>query len=206
MPSDTRRLARSAWTDIRFVIGIALVLASMAGVWAVVAVSRATAPVYAAAATIVPGQAVDADDLTVIEVALGTASEMYLGADDLGPGVVATRTVSAGELVPRDALVPERTAQTTVVVLDTTTSIPESVVAGSVVEVWAAPRLDQTRFDAPRILVADATVVRVDRDTSPLAAGAASVELVVARADVSATLGAVADGAAISIVPGGAGQ
>ena len=111
-----------------------------------------------------------------------------------------------GELVPADALVSDESAQSTTVVVRSAVDVPGSVVAGSTVELWAAPRLDQSRYDTPRILVADATVVGVTRDESPLAGGTAAVELVIPRADVAAALAAIADGAALSVVPAAPGQ
>lgn len=206
MQSESRRFGRSPWSDIRFLVGIVLVLAAVGGVWAVVAAARQTTPVYVASRTIVPGETVTAADLTVAEVSLGVAGDAYLGRGDLIDGVVAARTLGQGELVPRESLVPEESASSTVVVVRSSIEVPASVGVGSVVELWSAPRLEQGRFDTPRILVADATVVRVDRDDSPLAGGAASVELVIPRADVPAALAAAADGAALSIIPWGPSQ
>jgi len=206
MVSESRSSRRPAWADLRFLVGIVLVVASVGGVWIVVSAARQTQPMYVAARAIVPGEPVDAADLAVVEVTLGAASDAYLHADQLEEGLVATRTVAAGELVPADALVSDESAQSTTVVVRSAVDVPGSVVAGSTVELWAAPRLDQSRYDTPRILVADATVVGVARDESPLAGGTAAVELVIPRADVAAALAAIADGAALSVVPAAPGQ
>jgi hypothetical protein len=85
--------------------------------------------------------------------------------------------------------------------------VPASVEAGTVVEVWAAPMLERGDYDVPRILVADATVVSVTRDDSMIGGGSAALELVIPRADVAATLAAMADESALSVVPtAGAGR
>lgn len=194
---------RALWTDVRFLLGIVLIVASVAGVWFVVAAARQTAPVFAAAHTIVPGEAVAADDLNVVEVALGQVGDAYTAPGRLEPGVVAVRTISEGELVPLSAVGDAESVATTAVVLRSATDVPASVAEGSVVEVWSAPPLEHGVFDEPRILVAEATVVSVTRDDSMIGGGAAALELVIDRADVASTLSAIADGSALSVVPTG---
>lgn len=192
---------RAFWADVRFLLGIALVVASVVGVWLVVAAARQTVPVFAAARTIVPGDAVGADDLRVVEVALGQLAESYASPASLLPGVVATRTIAAGELVPQDALGEAGTLRTTNVVVHSATEIPAAVVPGGSVEVWAAPQLERGTFDTPRILVSSATVVSVADDESMMGSAGSAVELVIERADVADTLAAIAGGANLSIVP-----
>ena len=205
--TDTVRAPRRAfWGDARFFLGILLVVASVAGVWLVVAAARHTVPVYAAARTIVPGEVIAPDDLRVVDVALGPLADTYLAADGLGDAAVATRTIESGELVPAASVGDADSARTTSVVVRSTVDVPASVTAGTVVEVWAAPPLEQGEYDDPRILVADATVVSVTRDDSMIGGGAAALELVIPRADVAATLAAMADEAALSVVPTGSGS
>jgi hypothetical protein len=200
--SDPARSPRRAfWGDARFFLGVLLVIASVVGVWLVVTSARQTVPVYAAAHTIVPGEAIGEGDLKVVDVALGTLSGTYLAAGDLGDAVVATRTIEAGELVPEASVGDPDSARTTSVVVRSAVDVPASVEAGTVVEVWAAPLLEQGAYDEPRVLVADATVVSVTRDDSMIGGGAAALELVIPRADVAATLAAMADESALSIVP-----
>ena len=152
---------RAFWGDARFLLGILLVIASVAGVWFVVAASRQTAPAFAANRTIVPGEAISGDDVRLVDVALGQVGDAYLPPDALAEGLVATRTIESGELVPQSAVGDAATVRTTSVVLRSAIDVPGSVRAGSVVEVWAAPLIERGSYDAPRILVADATVVSV---------------------------------------------
>jgi hypothetical protein len=200
--SETVRSPRRAfWGDARFFLGVLLVVASVVGVWLVVSAARQTVPVYAAAHTIVPGEPIAAGDVKVVDVALGAVAGTYLGEGDLGDGTVATRTIEAGELVPAASVGDADDARTTSVVVRSAVDVPASVEAGAVVEVWAAPLLERGAYDDPRILVADATVVSVTRDDSMIGGGAAALELVIPRDDVSATLAAMADQSALSIVP-----
>jgi hypothetical protein len=193
--------------DARFVLGILLIVASVAGVWFVVTAARQTVPVFAATRTIVPGEAVSQSDVRVVDVALGQLEEAYLAPDALDGGLVATRTVEAGELVPQSAVGASSAAATTTVVLRSAVDVPASVAAGTVVEVWEAPLIERGSYDAPRILVPDATVVSVTRDDSALGGGAAALEVVIPRADVAAVLAAMADESALSVIPtAGSGQ
>ncbi len=192
---------RPFWSDLRFLLGITLIVACVAGVWFVVAAARQTVPVFAASRTIVPGEAVTSDDLQVVEVALGRMEDAYASPTSFAPGSVATRTITAGELVPESAIGAAVEARTTTVVVTSSTAIPAVVGAGTTVEVWSAPQLERGVFDTPRILVAAATVVSVDDDESMMGSAGAVVELVIERADVAATLAAVAAGASMSIVP-----
>ena len=197
----TRARPRAFWGDVRFFLGILLVVASVAGVWFVVSASRQTVPVFAANRTIVPGEAIASADVRLVDVSLGQVGDAYLAPDSLAEGLVATRTIESGELVPRTAIGDAASVRTTTVVLRSAVDVPGSVEAGTVVEVWAAPQLERGRYDVPRILVADATVVSVTRDDSMIGGGSAALEIVIPRADVAATLAAMADESALSVVP-----
>lgn len=198
---SARPRPRAFWGDARFLLGILLIAASVAGVWFVVSAARQTVPVFAATRTIVPGETVTQGDVRIVEVALGQLEPEYLTPDALAEGLVATRTVGEGELVPESAVGAASTAATTTVVLQSSIDVPASVEAGSVVEVWEAPLIERGSYETPRILVADATVVSVTRDDSVMNGGAATIEVVIPRADVAAVLAATADESALSIVP-----
>lgn len=200
-PTAARPRARAFWADARFLLGIVLVIASVAGVWFVVAAARQTAPVFAAQSTIVAGEPVSADDLQVVEVALGQVGGVYAAPGTLEPGSIAVRTIERGELVPQSAVTASDAVTTTTVVLASDGDVPASVEKGASVEVWHAPRLDQSSFDTPRILVASATVVSIARDDAVVGDAEVSLEVVVERADVPAVLAAVAAGDSLSVVP-----
>lgn len=192
---------RAFWSDLRFLLGIALIAASIAGVWLVVAAARHTEPVLAATRTIVAGESVASSDLRVVDVALGPASDAYARPATLAPGAIATRTISRGELVPTGALGSAGQAQTTTVVLSSAVDVPAVVERGSVVDVWAADRVERGEPVTPRILVAAVTVASVDRRSSALGSPGTSVEVVIPQADVAAVLAAVTGEASVSVVP-----
>lgn len=199
------RAHRPFFGDLRFLIGVALVLASVAGVWLLVSTSRQTAPVLQATRTVLPGETISSAELQVVEVGLGALSDSYLAPQNLQPGAVAVRTLAAGELVPSAAVGDPDELRTTSVVIRST-AVPADVSAGAVVELWHAPPIDDGRaFEEPRILVADAVIARVAEEDGMLAGARTDVEVVVDRADVADVLAAITGGDAVSIVPTGAG-
>ncbi|WP_460736653.1 SAF domain-containing protein [Microbacterium neimengense] len=196
-----RQRPRALWADARFVIGVVLVLVSIAGVWFVVASSRQTIPVYAATRTIVPGESISPSELRVVDVALGSLEGAYASGDTLPPDAVATRTIPAGELIPAAAVGAASEVRTTTIVVPSSTAIPASVQVGTPVEVWAAPLDENGVRQAPRILVADAAVAALASSDSVMATNTPSVELVVPRESVADVLAALAGEATLSVVP-----
>ncbi len=197
------RARRAFWGDIRFLIGIALVILSIAGVWLIVSSARDTTPVLQATRTIAQGEALASDDFRVVEVSLGAVVDGYLAPQDLEAGMIAARTVESGELLPSVATGDAESSRTTNIVVESSVGIPERIDAGTPVELWYSPPLgdDEDGFEAPRILAADVVVASIPETDGMLAQRSTAVELVIDRADVADVLAAITGGAALSIVP-----
>ena len=196
--------ARTSRIDARFFIGIALVVAAVAGVWLTISAARATTSVMVAAEPIVPGQVLSDDDVRSVEVSIAPVADAYVAAADFEAGVVATRAIAAGEFLPREAVQSEPDARTTVVVVDSATTVPSSVTAGSSVEVWVSEVDAEGAVQTPRILIADATVASVAESSGMLRSNDRSrLELVIPRTAVAAALEAIASSATLSVVPTG---
>lgn len=201
------RARRPFWGDIRFLIGLVLVILSIAGVWLIVSSARETAPVLQANRTITQGEALASGDFQVVEVSLGTVVDGYLAPQDLEPGMIAARTVADGELLAAAATGDAESGRTTNIVVESSVGIPARVEAGTPVELWYSPPLqDDGEYDAPRILAADVVVASIPESDGVLAERSAAVELVIDRADVADVLAAINAGAALSIVPLGSGS
>ena len=100
-PGARRRL----WFDPRFAIGLLLIVASVAGVVAIVGAADSTVLVYAAREPLAPGDRIDSGDLVGTSVRLDGAERLYLVPDDLpDDGLVVTKAVAEGELVPASAV------------------------------------------------------------------------------------------------------
>lgn len=202
------RPPRAVWGDARFLIGLTLVVLSIGGVWAVLSSAGATTPVLQANRTIVRGEALVAGDFQIIEVGLGAITDRYLAPQDLRPGQVASRTVAEGELMSGTAVEEADANRTTTIVVESSTGVPADITAGSVVELWHAPSLDDGGAvrDAPRILVSEAIVASVSRTDGMLATDDTTVEIVIDRSEVAEVLAAITGGSVLSVVPIGAGS
>lgn len=200
------RVRRAFWGDVRFLIGIVLVILSVAGVWLIVSSARETTPVLQANRTIAQGEALTSGDFRVVEVGLGSVVEGYLAPQDLQPGMIAARTLADGELLPAVATADAQSSRTTNVVVESSVAIPEHVASGTPVELWYSPPLEKDgEYEAPRILAADVVVASIPKTDGVLAERSTAIELVIDRADVADVLSAITAGAALSVVPLGSG-
>ncbi|MFC5432096.1 SAF domain-containing protein [Microbacterium suwonense] len=200
------RARRPFFGDLRFLIGLVLVVVSVAGVWLLISSSRQTTPVLQATHTVLPGETISSADFQVVEVGLAGLADAYLAPQDLQDDAVATRTLPKGELVPLSSIGDDAELRTTTVVVSST-AIPAGVGPGSAVELWHAPLLEDGRTpDAPRVLVGDAVIARVAEADGMLSQSRTDVEVVIDRADVADVLAAITGGSAISIIPAGAGS
>lgn len=139
------RLAQARWFDARLVLGVLLVLGSVAVGSRVIAEADNTVPRWAAVAELAAGTQLTPDDLVERSVRLpdGLADTYVTGA--VPDGYVLTRAVGAGELLPRAAVAP---AADVGGLRWVTVALPEAEAAvglraGSRVDVWVTP--DPTR-------------------------------------------------------------
>lgn len=201
-PKPRRRFA----PDPRLLIGLGLVLASVAGTVTLVAALDDTTEVYAARATLTPGQRVSESDLELVAVRLDATVDRYLVPDDSGGEFVVTRTVLAGELVPSAAVASADLAGTTSLVLTVGGGVARSIRPGAGVDVWAAREDETGRFATPTVLVDSAVVVALVQEGSIVAQGeVTAVEVRVPSSRVAAVLEAVANDDALSLVPSAVG-
>lgn len=202
-----RRLQRPGWRDLRLVVGVLLVLLSVAGGTRLVMSLDDTTPVYAAARDLLPGQPVAAGDLAVVQVRMGEQAERYVhGAEPIAPGTYLVRGVGTGELVPIAALGTAREALDKTVTVPVDPSALPGLTTGALVDVWVSPRdpdaLGVSYLD-PRLLLAGAVVDRVPQQGTGLGAGLGrvSVSVVVAADRVGEVIAAVDQDARLTLVP-----
>ncbi|MGO0575146.1 hypothetical protein [Ornithinimicrobium panacihumi] len=204
---QARRLRRPGWKDLRLLVGLLLVLGSVAGGIRLVAALDDTTPVYAAARNLVPGQPVSATDLVPVKVRMEDNLARYVdGSQPLAEGTHLLSAVRAGELVPAASLGTAREA------LDKTVSVPvdpvaaSALVAGAVVDVWVSrkdPEAVGEAFTDPELLLAGALVDQVPDQSKGLGMGLGrtAVHVVVPAEQVGQLIGAVDQGARITLVP-----
>ncbi len=200
----TERAERGALRlDPRLLIGIVLVALSTVGVWALVSGLDDGTDVYAVRDTVTPGTRLQATDLTLESARLGVDEALYLAPGDLpDQGLVVTRTIGAGELVPDSAVDAVDRAGLATVVVPSRGALPSELDVGSTVDVWAATELEQGGFEPPAVLVADAQIAGLHEPEGMVASSSVvSVELLIPREKVAALLQALASGDAIDLVP-----
>ena len=209
LPKPTAaRLRKPSWRDSRLVVGLVLVLLSMAIGAKVIASADDTVPMYAAAAALVPGQPVTQKDVRRVDVQLDANEGRYVAADhDIGPNTFALRDVRPGELLPRSALGTKADVNLKPVSVLVDGGAAAQLTAGSIVDVWVNAKDRSSgadKYGNPVKTLEGATVVRTP-DTSGGGLGAASgttaVQVMVPDASVQALIAAIDQGARITLVP-----
>ncbi len=221
--AESARVARRRrWVDPRFAIGIVLVLVSVLGVVGLVNAANASVAALAARTTLTPGERVHASDLLPTSVRVGRTASLYLQSGDVPPaGIIVTRAVAAGELVPHSAVGSEAGTRLTSVVVSVNAALAASITAGTRVDLWSARQAqdvdpDDTApdntdpgeqparvgaFAAPTVLVSSAIVVRLVGQKNLVASNGASLELLIPKSATASLLDATANGAVLSVVP-----
>jgi hypothetical protein len=135
-----RRGHRSAWRDPRLWVGVVLVAASVVAGARLLAAADDTVQVWAAADDLGAGQQVGPEDLVAQRVRFAGTDALagYFTVDDELPAdLELTRSVAAGELLPRGAVgTPEQTGLVEVPVAVEPELVPPGVGPGDVVDLY----------------------------------------------------------------------
>ncbi len=202
------RLRKPSWRDSRLIVGVVLVLLSMAIGAKVVAAADDTIPMYAAAATLVPGQPVTQGDVKRVDVQLGADQSRYVAADhDIAPGTFALRDVRAGELLPTSALGNSADINLKPVSVPVDGGAAAQLAVGSIVDVWVNakdPGSATEKYGKP-VKTLESAPVASTPDVSGGGLGGASgttaVQIMVPELGVQALIAAIDQGARITLVP-----
>jgi hypothetical protein len=202
------RLHKPSWRDSRLVVGVLLVLLSMTVGAKAMAAADDTVPMYAAAASLVPGQPVTQGDVKRVDVQLGVDRRWYVAADhDIAPGTFALRDVRPGELLPRSALGTRAAIDLKPVSVPVDGGGAAQLVAGSVVDVWVNakdPASGAEKYGKPVKALEVATVARtpeIGEGGLGSASGLTAVQIMVPEARVQELIAAIDQGAKITLVP-----
>lgn len=200
--SATASRRRLPHLDARLVIGILLVVASVVGVIAVVAGANRTVAIYAASGPIAAGEPLTTERLSLVQVHEQDSVALYLSPEALPDGeVIATRPIGAGELIPVSALGAADASMSTVVVPISGT-LPVEVTTGATVALWSSvPGEQPGSYTEPRVLVAEAQVIRVVEQDRMIATGEVELELRLPAHLVATVLGDVTNGARLHVIP-----
>lgn len=155
---EPRRISTPSWLDLRLVLGLVLVLASV--VIGATLVSRASDTRAAVTATrdLAAGTILRRDDLSVTQVKVDN-EKVYLGKVEDAVGKTLGRAVSAHELVPAAAVA--RIAALTKLIVPLAAGAAPTLHDGERIEVWLS-----SASCASVVLLPDVTVQEVRTDTS----------------------------------------
>lgn len=175
-----RRIATPGWLDVRLLLGVGLVLASVLLGAKLVSSARHTAPVVAARRDLAAGTVLSADDLTVVQARLpGAGRAVYArGPADL-VGRRLSRPVSAGELVPLTAMDTVTTRTTVTVPLDAAAA--PDLRKGQRIELWVS-----VGRCAAMVLLPDVAVQAVRTDSAAFDSGTNGQDVTISVAPVLA--------------------
>ena len=159
------RIAPPSWLDVRLLLGVGLVLASVLLGAKLVSTARHTSPLVAASRDLAAGTVLSADDLTVVTARLPDSGRgIYAsGPADL-VGHRLSRAVSAGELVPVAAL--DTVADRTTVTVPLEAAAAPELRKGQRIEIWVS-----VGDCAALVLLPDVAVQAVRTDEAAFGSG-----------------------------------
>jgi hypothetical protein len=180
------RLSRPRWLDLRFVIGVLLVLGSILLGTRIIADADDTTQVLALTRDVQPGVRLTAADVTARRVLLDQGLDHYLAADSAVAGYVTTRPIRAGELLPRSAIAPAADASATgsirwVTIAIPTEERPHGLSRRQLVDVWIAPAEGQDTGGSARLLASGVAVEAVTNTSTGLSSAQESTVTLVIR-------------------------
>jgi hypothetical protein len=204
------RLKKPSWKDPRLVVGILLVLASVAGVISLLGAADQTTEAFAAREPIAVGEPLTEDKLHRVKVRLGDLGPLYLTPESgLAEGLVAVQRIGKDQLVPRDSLGELDLLDRKPVAVTIDEVLPAQAVAGSRVDVWVALPDARNGFSQPTLLLPGAEIAQLTPGSTALGSSRSTVVMVlVTDSQMPQLLGAQANKAKISVVwnPGGAAR
>jgi hypothetical protein len=204
------RLQRPGWRDTRLLVGVLLVLASVALGSLVVARVDDRLPVYAAREPLVPGQRLTDDDLRRVDVQLGAQQSRYLSAAvGLAPDRFVLRPVAAGELVPAAAVGDKVRVGVQPLVLTVDAGSAAALQVGSTVDVYVnrvdpAAGTSVAGFLGPELTLEAVSVSSLPHGSGGLGGGSGgnrAVQVMAPTPRIKEIIAAVDLGARVTVVP-----
>ena len=203
------RIRRARWLDPRLVGGIVLVLLSVVVGSKVLADADERVRVWSVTRDLGADTRLTTDDLAVRSVRLDDAAARYVSADQNLDGMVLTRPLGEGELLPVGAVSRAGTGDQRRVVVQVDRIGAGGLDKGRVVDVYAVR--DATAGEtppAPELVLSGVTVaedVKAGGSTFGGSASKAGIALIVDGDDVASLIDAMAHGDVyVAQVPGGA--
>ncbi|MEO5316137.1 hypothetical protein PV772_18815 [Pseudarthrobacter sp. CC12] len=201
------RLKRPSWKDPRLLVGVLLVLVSVAGVTFLVGSADRTTEVFAARDGIAVGERLTPENVVRAKVRLGDTEQHYItAAEGLPKDVVAVQRIGKDQLVAKASVGGADRLDRKPVALNITQTLPSQATAGARVDVWVAQPDAKNGFSEPKLILPGAEIAEVTTGSTALGSSKTTVLMVLVEdKQMPALLGAQANDAKISVVwnPGG---
>ena len=203
-PAEAPRIRTPGWRDPRLIVGVILVVLSVAGVVALMQSADSRQGYWAASVDVVPGAKVKAEDFHIVQASMSEAANMYWPAErELPAEFYVASTVLQGEFLAHRQVSEADPGGRQQVGIRVSEDMPAAVSTGSRADVWVAlADTDGRGYEEPHKLITSAEVVGIDDNTSAFAAAeTTTVYLMLSQDALPGVLDAQANGAKISLVP-----
>jgi len=184
---------------VQLLLSAAVIAGSVVGAWFVIESSKITEVYLVTKSDLASGTALSQENLESAELVLFERGGQYLQEGELPLGSYLTRTISAGEVIPKSAVTTQALDDYSNIVLTPSVEISSAIIPGSKVSVWASPALDYQRFGEPAIAALDVEVVQVRQPEGSFASASKSVEIRVPKTSIQSILRAIANRDAIAL-------
>jgi hypothetical protein len=184
---------------VQLLLSAAVIAGSVVGAWFVIESSKITEVYLVTKSDLASGTALSQENLESAELVLFERGGQYLQEGELPLGAYLTRTISAGEVIPKSAVTTQALDDYSNIVLTPSVEISSAITPGSKVSVWASPALDYQSFGEPAIAALDVEVVQVRQPEGSFASASKSVEIRVPKTSIQSILRAIANRDAIAL-------
>jgi len=184
---------------VQLLLSAAMIAGSVVGAWFVIESSKITEVYLVTKSDLASGTALSQENLESAELVLFERGGQYLQEGELPLGAYLTRTISAGEVIPRSAVTTQALDDYSNIVLTPSVEISSAITPGSKVSVWASPALDYQSFGEPAIAALDVEVVQIRQPEGSFASASKSVEIRVPKTSIQSILRAIANRDAIAL-------
>lgn len=186
--------------QLQLALSVMAIGGSVVGAWFVIESSKTTEVYLVTSNDLASGSSLDELNLATADLALFQIGSSYLQPGEIPEGSYLTRSISAGEVIPRSSVTTQQLDDFSNLVLTPSVELSGAISPGDRVSVWASPALDYQRFGEPSIAALEVEVVAVTEPEGSFAQAGKSVELRVPMESVQSLLRAIANGDAIALM------
>ena len=185
---------------LQLALSVVAIAASVVGAWFVIESSKITEVYLVTSRDLASGSALMETDMATADLALFQFGSSYLQPGELPEGAYLTKSISAGEAIPKSSVTTQQLDDFSNIVITPSVELSGLIAPGTLVSIWASPALDYQSFGEPSIAALDAEVVAIREPEGSFAQAGKSVELRVPLASIQSLLRAMANGDAIALM------